>query len=286
MANTKITNPELFNLGDSTSATQLPVMTTTQRIAMTGLSVGEMIFNSTTDKVEYFDGTKWYGITYEVISEADLFGDGSNMFTSNFSNSTPTVVEGNGASIFVDPSYPSGVIGYSSNVPNAGFGKSIMGTANIGNQIFGYSMQSGDSVTSVKTISFWVYVTKIDDDDNFVLSTNMRRQNQATMWQYSWDPTSGAVGPIDTFTPVSINTWHNIVVVDEGTVMRTYLDNVSIGTISISSNVLLRSTSLVIYSLSDADSRNTQFVTGYRMFDRAVTVSEVNTIFNEVPAYT
>ena len=34
MANTKITNPELFNLGGSTSATQLPVMTTTQRIAM------------------------------------------------------------------------------------------------------------------------------------------------------------------------------------------------------------------------------------------------------------
>ena len=66
MANTKITNPELFNLGASTSATQLPVMTTTQRIAMTGLSVGEMIFNSDTDKVEYWDGTKWYGITYEV----------------------------------------------------------------------------------------------------------------------------------------------------------------------------------------------------------------------------
>ena len=66
MANTKITNPELFNLGASTSATQLPVMTTTQRIAMTGLSVGEMIFNSTKDKVEYWDGTKWYGITYEV----------------------------------------------------------------------------------------------------------------------------------------------------------------------------------------------------------------------------
>ena len=70
MANTKITNPELFNLGDSTSATQLPVMTTTQRTDMTGLSVGEMIFNSTTDKVEYFDGTKWYGITYEVTAES------------------------------------------------------------------------------------------------------------------------------------------------------------------------------------------------------------------------
>ncbi len=67
MANTKITNPELFNLGGSTSATQLPVTTTTQRDAMTGLSVGEMIFNSTTDKVEYWDGTVWYSITYEVI---------------------------------------------------------------------------------------------------------------------------------------------------------------------------------------------------------------------------
>ena len=286
MANTKITNPELFNLGDSTSATQLPVMTTTQRIAMTGLSVGEMIFNSDTDKVEYWDGTKWYGITYETSSwSADLFGDGSNMFTSDFSNSTPTVIEGNGASIFVDPSYPSGVIGYNSNVPNAGFEKSIVGTANINNQIFGYSMQSGDSATSVKTYSFWIYVTKLDDDDNWALSTNIKRQGYTQMWQYSWS-TAGAVGAVDIFTPVSINTWHNIVVVDEGTVMRTYLDNVSIGTISISSNVLLRSTYPRLYQTSDADSRNTQFVTGYRMFDRAVTASEVDTIYNEVPEYT
>ena len=73
MANTKITNPELFNLGaNNTAATQLPVMTTTQRTAMTGLSIGEMIFNSTTDKVEYFDGTKWYGITYAFAYPTSL----------------------------------------------------------------------------------------------------------------------------------------------------------------------------------------------------------------------
>tara|TARA_R110000772_G_scaffold5520_7_gene19738 strand:+ start:316 stop:1233 length:918 start_codon:yes stop_codon:yes gene_type:complete len=77
MANTKITNPELFNLGASTSATQLPVMTTTQRIAMTGLSDGEMIFNSTTDKVEYFDGTKWYGITSYIPANTNIFNDNS-----------------------------------------------------------------------------------------------------------------------------------------------------------------------------------------------------------------
>ena len=39
------------------------------------ISTGEMIFNSTTDKVEYWDGTKWYGITYEVIYPTSL-----NMF--------------------------------------------------------------------------------------------------------------------------------------------------------------------------------------------------------------
>ena len=103
MANTKITNPELFNLGDSTSATQLPVMTTAQRIAMTGLSDGETIFNSTTDKVEYFDGTKWYGITYEPPSPA-VGGtwDPTNSITSpcaagsgalNFSNNNRLATE-------------------------------------------------------------------------------------------------------------------------------------------------------------------------------------------------
>jgi hypothetical protein len=34
------------------------------------ISTGEMIFNSDTDKVEYFDGTKWYGITYEALAES------------------------------------------------------------------------------------------------------------------------------------------------------------------------------------------------------------------------
>jgi len=111
MANTKITNPELFNLGDSTSATQLPVMTTTQRTAMTGLSVGEMIFNSTTDKVEYWDGTKWYGITYEVqeLSPTDPFGDGSQTalykFAGNASNENGTYTAN------VTASYITGILG-------------------------------------------------------------------------------------------------------------------------------------------------------------------------------
>jgi len=67
MAITKITTPELFNLqSNNTEGTQLPVMTTTQRNAMTGMSNGELIFNSTTDSVEYYDlgATAWYKIDY------------------------------------------------------------------------------------------------------------------------------------------------------------------------------------------------------------------------------
>ena len=100
MANTKITNPELFNLGDSTSATQLPVMITTQRVAMTGLAAGEMIFNSTTDKVEYWDGTKWYGITYEtqvppVLATSTLYLDASNTTSYPGTGSTWFNISGN-----------------------------------------------------------------------------------------------------------------------------------------------------------------------------------------------
>ena len=46
------------------------------------MSVGEMIFNSTTDKVEYFDGTKWYGITYEVQPPTSLMYLDANNITS------------------------------------------------------------------------------------------------------------------------------------------------------------------------------------------------------------
>jgi len=67
MAITKITTPELFNLqSNNTEGTQLPVMTTTEREAMTGMSNGELIFNSTTDSVEYYDAgvPAWYKIDY------------------------------------------------------------------------------------------------------------------------------------------------------------------------------------------------------------------------------
>lgn len=91
MANTKITNPKLFNLGGSTSATQLPVMTTTERNAMTGMSNGELIFNSTTDSVEYYDlgAAAWYKIT-SIPAAADLKFDPNKLWYNTSSRASVT----------------------------------------------------------------------------------------------------------------------------------------------------------------------------------------------------
>ena len=75
MAITKITTPELFNLqSNNTEGTRLPVMTSTQRNAMTSMSNGELIFNSTTDSVEYYDTgvPTWYKITSEAAVDIEL----------------------------------------------------------------------------------------------------------------------------------------------------------------------------------------------------------------------
>ena len=75
------------------------------------ISTGEMIFNSDTDKVEYFDGTKWYGITYEVPGPFPVGGtwDPTNSITSpcatgsgalNFSNNNRLATE-TGAGYYV-----------------------------------------------------------------------------------------------------------------------------------------------------------------------------------------
>ena len=92
MAITKITTPELFNLqSNNTEGTQLPVMTRTERIAMTGMSNGELIFNSTTDSVEYYDAgaAAWYKIDYKALDvELRSFLNASNAASYDGSQGT------------------------------------------------------------------------------------------------------------------------------------------------------------------------------------------------------
>ena len=51
-----------FISNSTTTAFYPPVLTTTQRDAMSGLSQGAMIFNSTSKKMEFYDGTTWQSL--------------------------------------------------------------------------------------------------------------------------------------------------------------------------------------------------------------------------------
>jgi hypothetical protein len=231
MANTKITNPELFNLGaNNTSATQLPVMTTTQRIAMTGLSTGEMIFNSTTDKVEYWDGTKWYGITYELpYSTAgikDVFGDGSCLSLyqlDNNPNSTPTNNPGNG-------------VWAGTAVYGAGkFGNAAVfnGSKRIN---LNFSMGSLPSPGYNASLSAWVKTTQAygaflvsyRDPVYFSLFLLNNGTVQSTFYANSVTGTNAAVND---------GNWHNVIATNNGSSIVIYIDGVVKGTAAGSTNL-------------------------------------------------
>ena len=124
----------------------------------------------------------------KAVFAADAFGDGSNMLTSNFSNSSLATIEGNGSGFTVS----TGTAAYSSNVPKPGFIKSLTMSQSINGQRIDYNMQTGDSNTGVKAYSFWVYTDRHDDDDNLVLQVNLKRQTGGAepagyMLVYAWE---------------------------------------------------------------------------------------------------
>ena len=65
MATTKITSPDLFDLGGLNTALQLPSGTTAER--PTSPSTGEWRYNTTTNLVEYYDGGSWRDLQSEDI---------------------------------------------------------------------------------------------------------------------------------------------------------------------------------------------------------------------------
>ena len=65
MATTKITSPDLFDLGSLNSALKLPSGTTAER--PTSPSTGEWRYNTTTNLVEFWDGGEWRDLQSEDI---------------------------------------------------------------------------------------------------------------------------------------------------------------------------------------------------------------------------
>ena len=65
MATTKITSPELFELGSLNTALKLPSGTTAER--PTSPSTGEWRYNTDNNLIEYYDGGDWRDLQDEEI---------------------------------------------------------------------------------------------------------------------------------------------------------------------------------------------------------------------------
>ena len=67
MATTKITSPELFDLGSLNTALKLPSGTTAER--PTSPSTGEWRYNTTTNLVEFWDGGEWRDYNQKIYRQ-------------------------------------------------------------------------------------------------------------------------------------------------------------------------------------------------------------------------
>jgi hypothetical protein len=194
------------------------------------ISTGEMIFNSDTDKVEYFDGTKWYGITYEApYSTAgikDVFGDGSCLSLyqlDNNPNSTPTNNPGNG-------------VWAGTAVYGAGkFGNAAVfnGSKRIN---LNFSMGSLPSPGYNASLSAWFKTTSTSsgfiisyrDPVYFSLFLLNNGDVQSTFYASSVTGTNAAVND---------GNWHNIIATNNGSSIVIYIDGVVKGTAAGSTNI-------------------------------------------------
>ena len=229
MANTKITNPELFNLGDSTSATQLPVMTTTERIAMTGLSVGEMIFNSTTDKVEYWDGTKWYGITYEdpYPTSLKMYLDANNVASNPGSGTVWTDLTGNGNNgALVSSTFQSGTPKYV-NIPGTDGSAIRVDLAGTGGTTQVTNLVGG---TQPLTAQGYCYFSSSGSNYDYFFSFGNGSSGSmvsvakfvGTNVLYIYDGSSS----LQSGYAVSLNTWYNLAISVTGNTYKLYVNGV------------------------------------------------------------
>jgi hypothetical protein len=231
---------------------------------------------------------------------ADIFGDGSNLFTSNFSNSTLNSLE---SGITFRSYRNNGAGGQVSSIPvfrndlpsgRSGFGKSLTMSDTTDNPTITID---GINPASVLGVSAWVYVDVHDNDDNTIMTNiNLRRQNYSQMWIYAFEADRSSHVK-DIFSAVSTDAWHHFVVTKRSdNKMYTYLNNSLLGSISLgtklpvdpyngSGNWAGTSNEVRIMHFADADVSNEVWMTGCRFFNRSLTAAEVTTLYNENPTY-
>tara|TARA_B110000967_G_scaffold25857_1_gene23656 strand:- start:65 stop:1855 length:1791 start_codon:yes stop_codon:yes gene_type:complete len=261
------------------------------------ISTGEMIFNSDTDKVEYFDGTKWYGITYESASPAPsnsvVFLDPSNI------NSYPGTgnawidlsTSGSDATLFnTSFSGTAGTNGYF-NMTSLNSNSRLNTT---GNSLVGW----GNNVTSSLSISIWYYPTQTSGFGYVHSKTKSGGYEYALIdeplynriWFLTWTSSGSLVSGAYINSLPARNSWHNIIVTLEypqtSNGMKLYINNATgNGTVATGSSVRnYPASSSSLFSIgSRADLGTYSFigrVSKLSCYNTVLTQTEMADIFN------
>ena len=261
MAITKINTPELFDLGSTNTALQLPTGTTAQR--PTSPSTGQWRFNTDNNKVEYWDGGAWRQIDDEGIPPLALENFNTNTYVGNGATQTIDAKFNEAAAFNGSSSYIA--IDDSTDLQLAGTDYSISFWFNANNVTHSGRLINKDDGTDFSG----GYFVMLNTNATLTIGHNDGSNNQ------NWNPTN-------TF---SANTWYHIVVTysDSSNLRTFYINGSSAATIATNTNIAA-STDKLFFGTFGASSPSGQYFNGkidqVRIFNTSLTSSQVSDLYN------
>ena len=291
MAITKINTPELLDI-NTTGAKQLPSGTTAQR-PTTGLTAGDFRYNTTDNRVEYYDGTspydaaKWFQIDDEALP-ATCTTDTINYPTGTtntayykMSDATDSTLNGyNGTATSVD-----------FNVQGK-FGNA--GEFNGSSSVIDISASAGFP-SSVYTVSMWLNINDVTAYQGFFLnvsSSNLTNQigvvlNSGRIDIYSVvSNNNNTLDKIETTPQTAFvnNTWYNVVIIADRSLTNKV--QVFVNNTENTYNYAPNSSGTTGYSTAKIGFADGNYFNGsidqIRIFSTALTAANVTSLYNEV----
>ena len=258
--------------------------------ASAGIAVGEMIFNSTTEKVEYWDGFQWTMIKDEYVNNTDIFNDNSciayyrfngnaNDETGNYnataSNETYSATGGKGGGYISLPQNSSGIINTNDSGALAPGGTNVRSYS-----IWVKFQESGQydtiwsqwrSSPTPRGTSFIIRKSNVEKIEVINYTSNTHTD------YYKFTTTS-------TFT--ALNSWYNIVVsIGQSNAVTIWVNGTSVTTTGSGTGVgtinNITNPNTTIGSLSNPNTGTYGIFDEARVFNRALTNAEALILSNE-----
>ena len=254
------------------------------------ISTGEMIFNSTTDKVEYFDGTKWYGITYEepYPTSLKMFLDANNVSSNPGSGTVWTDLTGNGNNgALVNSTFQSGTPKYV-NIPGTDGSATRVNLAGTGGTTQVTNLVGGTQPLTVQGYGY--FSSSGSGYDYFFIFGNASSGSLVSIAKYDgtnklymYDSSNVL---LSNYT-VSLNTWYNLAMSVTGSTYKLYVNGVLEYTATGNTKNITSNTAQIGSYSSNATNFQNNFigrVGEFRVYQAILTGTEILANFNNTKA--